>query len=66
MNINASLISSIFDNKKTFGRFYELILQNEIARILEKLYPVELAGLHLERNSEYYPCDFSKSYMKSN
>ena len=64
MNINALLISSIFDNKKTFGRFYELILQNEIERILEKLYPVELAGLHLERNSEYYPCDFSKSNMK--
>ena len=30
MDINALLINSIFDKKKTFGMFYELILQNEI------------------------------------
>jgi len=59
MNINASLIDSIFNNKKTFGMFYELILQSEIERILEKMYPAELAGIRLQRNAEYDSCDFS-------
>ena len=63
MNINASLIDSILNNKKTFGMFYELMLQNEIERILEKMYPVELAGLRLQRNAEYDSCDFSKASL---
>ena len=63
MNINASLIDSIYSNKKTFGVFYELILQNEIERILEKMYPVELAGIRLQRNAEYDSCDFSRACM---
>ena len=49
MDRNASLINSIFDNKKTYGMFYELILQNKIERILEKLYPVELAARYTRR-----------------
>ena len=60
MNINASLIDSILNNKKTFGMFYELMLQNEIERILEKMYPAELAGLRLQRNAEYDSCDLVK------
>ena len=63
MNINASLIDSILNNKKTFGMFYELMLQNEIERILEKMYPVELAGLRLQRKAEYYSCDFSRASL---
>ena len=39
------------------------MLQNEIEHILEKMYPAELAGLHLQRNAEYDSCDFSRASL---
>ena len=39
------------------------MLQNEIKRIFEKMYPAELAGLRLQRNAEYDSRDFSRASL---
>ena len=57
---NTSLVRSVFDDKRMFGRLYEIILHTEIENIITKMYPIEFPTLQLQRNSQYSSCDYSQ------
>ena len=63
--INTSLISSVFNDKRTFGRFYEIKLQGEIEKQITRMYPHVFPALQLQRNSQYSSCDYSQVHMNN-
>ena len=63
--INTSLIHSVFNDKRTFGRFYEILLQGEIEKQITKLYPVVFPVLQLQRNSQFSSCDYTQVHMNN-
>ena len=64
-SINTSLVRSVFNDKRTFGRFYEIILHTEIENIITKLYPLVFPALQLQRNAQFSSCDYSQVHMNT-